>query len=267
MTVNLATGAATGTAGFANIKSVVVGSSSSDTLVGPNATNTWSITGTNAGNVAGVTFSAVENLTGGTGLDIFKFSNGKNVTGAVNGGGGHDWLDYSLYTTGVTVNLATGAATGVGAGVTNVQNVRGGSGNDSLTGNAQGNILMGGPGADTIQGGSGRSILIGGMGADPVTGGAGDDVVIGGYTSYEASTTANDLALQAILDEWQSGDGYSTRISKIKAGLPGGYKLVWGTTVRDDGSANTLTGGAGMDWFFKGAKDTISDLQSGEVVN
>jgi hypothetical protein len=55
--------------------------------------------------VAGVTFSAFPNLTGGTGMDIFKFSAGKGVTGAINGGGGGDWLDYAAYTTAVTVNL------------------------------------------------------------------------------------------------------------------------------------------------------------------
>jgi hypothetical protein len=112
VTVNLASHNATGTGGFANIQTLV-GGSGSNTLVGPNATNTWNITGTNAGNVAGVSFSAFPNLTGGTGMDVFKFSAGKGVTGAINGGGGGDWLDYASYTTPVTVNLATGAATGV----------------------------------------------------------------------------------------------------------------------------------------------------------
>jgi Ca2+-binding RTX toxin-like protein len=243
------------------------GNGGSDTLVGPHATNTWNITGTNAGNVAGAGFTNVQNLTGGTGMNIFKFNAGTSVCGPITGGGNGDWLDYSSYTTAVAVDLAAGTATGVGGGVSNVQNVRGGKGSNTLTGNSQGNILIGGPGANTITGGSGRSILIADKGTGTVTGGSADDIVIGGYTSYDSSSTANDLALEAILGEWQSRDSYTTRISKIKAGLTGGYKLVWGKTVHDNGQVVILTGGGGRNWFFKGTKDTITDYHSGEQIN
>ena len=165
----------------------VTGGGGNDTLVGPNTTNTWNITGTNAGNVAGVAFTAIQNLTGGTGMDIFKFSAGQGVTGAINGGGGGDWLDYASYTTAVSVNLATGNATGVSGGVTNVQNVRGGSGTNTLTGNALGNILIGGTGTNTLTGGSGPSILIGDRGVATIQGGSDDDIVIGGSTSYDST--------------------------------------------------------------------------------
>jgi hypothetical protein len=243
------------------------GNGGSDALVGPNVSETWRITGTNAGNVAGASFTNVQNLTGGTGMNVFKFSDGKSVSGAIMGGGDGDWLDYAAYSTNVTVNLATGTATGVPGGVSNVQNVRGGKANNTLTGNSQGNILIGGPGNNSITGGSGRSILIAGKGAGTVTGGSGDDIVIGGYTNYDSSSTANDIALEAILAEWQSSDSYTTRISKIKAGLPGGYKLVWKKMVHDNGQVVTLTGGGGMNWFFEGASDTITDYQSGEQIN
>jgi Ca2+-binding RTX toxin-like protein len=266
VSANLASHTATGTGGFANIETLV-GGAGANTLVGANATNTWSITGTNAGNVAGVTFSAFPNLTGGTGMDVFKFSAGKGVTGAIHGGGGGDWLDYASYTTAVTVNLATGTATGVGGGVTNVPNVRGGQGTNTLTGNSQGNILIGGAGTNIITGGSGRSILTGDTGTATVKGGAADDIVIGGYTNYDTRSTANDAALEAILAEWRSADSYTTRISKMKAGVTGGYKLVWGTTVHDNLKVDTLTGGGGMNWFFKGTKDTITDYRSGEQIN
>jgi hypothetical protein len=72
----------------------------------------------------------------------------------------------------------------------------------------------------------------------------------------------------AILTEWQSADPYTTRIAKIKAGVgPMLAKLVFGTTVHDDGNASTLTGGPGADWFFKGAHDKIKDKAAGEQVN
>jgi hypothetical protein len=245
----------------------LIGNVGNDTLFGPNVNATWSITNTNAGNVAGVSFSNMPNLTGGKGVDVFKFSNGKGVAGTINGGGGGDWLDYASYATPVTVNLAAGTATGVGDGVTNVPNVRGGQGGNVLTGNALGNILIGGAGANTINGGSGRSILISDEGLATVKGGSADDIVIGGYTNYDASSLANDLALEAILAEWQSSDSYLTRISRIKAGLPGGYALVWGTTVHDTGKADSLTGGGGMSWFFEGPLDTVTDHQAGEQIN
>jgi Ca2+-binding RTX toxin-like protein len=169
------------------------------------------------------------------------------------------------------VNLATGVATGT-AGVSNIQNVRGGSGGNTLTGSAAGNILIGGSGNDTLTGGSGRSILIGDGGSDRITGGANDDILIGGTTSYDASSSANDAALASILQEWQSTDSNATRVADIRGPqtvglqLNGTNYLVLGTTVQDDGATDTLTGNAGLDWFFANPSE-ISDLLAGESTN
>ena len=54
----------------------------------------------------------VDNIIGGSGDDIFIFENGAVLNGTINGGTGINTLDYSLYTTAVAVNLATGTATG-----------------------------------------------------------------------------------------------------------------------------------------------------------
>jgi hypothetical protein len=259
-----------------SLSGTLTGGGGTNTLVGPNTTNTWSISGTNAGNLDGIiAFTSVQNLTGGTALDAFIFGAGAGVTGKIDGGGGGDWLDYAAYTTPVTVNLPTdpatgvGTATGVGGGIAHIQDVRGGQGGNTLTGNAQGNILIGGAGADTITGGPGRNILIGDKGADTITAGAGDTILIGGYTDYDSSSLAHDQALESILAEWQSSNPYALRISHIKfgGGLNGPNLLAWGVTVHDDGSANTLIDGAGMDWFFAGALDTIKNLKPGEQVN
>src|SRR5271166_914662 len=269
ITVNLQTHTATATGGFANINSLVGSTSGSSTLVGPDTTNTWLITGTNSGKLSSLSFSSIVNLTGGTGMDAFVFGAGKNVTGKIDGGGGGDWLDYTAYTTPVTVNLSTNTATGVGGGIANIQNVRGGQGGNNLAGNAQGNILIGGAGADMIVGGSGRSILIGDKGPDKITSGSVDTILIGGFTDFDSNSLAHDLALESILAEWQSSNYYATRISHIKSGggLNGANTLVFGVTVHDDGSANTLIGGVGNDWFFKGAVDTIKNRRPGEQVN
>src|SRR5262249_12141561 len=115
----------------------------SDTLIGTTG-GTWNITDNNAGSVSSgfynASFSSVENLTGGdTFFDVFVFANGKGVSGKIDGGAptgslfAFNRLDYSAYTTAVTVNLATGAATGVGGGVANFTDVVGGMAADTLT--------------------------------------------------------------------------------------------------------------------------------------
>ncbi|HWE37329.1 MAG TPA: calcium-binding protein [Isosphaeraceae bacterium] len=266
-TVNLATGTATKTGGFLNIQALTGSSAASDKLVGANVAQTWSITGLNAGTVGAFAFTGVENLTGGTNVDIFKFSNGAGVTGKIDGGvgGAGDWLDFSASTTALTVNLATGVASHTG-GVANVRNVIGGSGVDTLTGNSLGNVLVGGTANDVITGGSGRSILIGGKGSDKVTGGSSDDIVIGDSTIFDH----NEAALASLLAEWQRTDEtYTQRINNLRngGGLNGANKLVFGSTVLNDLAADVLTGGLGLDWFLKDNLDTITDLAASEIVN
>jgi autotransporter-associated beta strand protein len=261
--------------GFRNIQSVVGSSAAADVLIGQNVATLWQITGGNAGLAGAVAFAGIEHLQGGTASDTFKFSPAGAISGTINGGGGGDWLDYSLFTTPVSVNLATGAASRVAGAATGkvlqIQNVIGGSGNDRLVGSALGNILMGGGGNDTIIGGNGRSVLIGGAGGDAIQGGSGDDILISGTTSFDA----NHAALMSILTEWQRTDKtYTQRISDLKngGGLNGSNKLIWSTTVHDDAAADTLTGNGGLDWFFAnlgpgGVLDHITDRHAGEQVN
>jgi Ca2+-binding RTX toxin-like protein len=264
----------------ASLSGSLDGGGGTNTLIGPNTTNTWSLAGTNSGQLdRAIDFTSIQNLTGGTGVDVFLFGPRAGVMGRIDGGGGGDWLDYSTYNfpgpfsrtpnTPVTVNLATGEAIGVGGGIARIQNVRGGTLGNTLTGDAQGNILIGGSGADTITGGSGRSILIGGSGADQIAAGSGDSILIGGDTVYDSSSLAHDLALESILAEWQSADSYATRVADITngGGENGANRLAWGITVSDDDAANVLIGGIGMDWFFKGAKDELKYLRPGEQIN
>jgi autotransporter-associated beta strand protein len=84
------------------------GGGGSDTLVGPSADTTWSVTGPGGGNLGGpvpFAFANVENLTGGTGNDTFAFTASGNVSGMVDGGGGTNALDYSAIVTPVHANL------------------------------------------------------------------------------------------------------------------------------------------------------------------
>jgi uncharacterized repeat protein (TIGR01451 family) len=265
------------------------GGGGSDVLYGPDASNTWAVTGTNAGKLTAasvtgkvlgtVSFSKVPNLFGNSLADLFKVSPGKSLSGFISdiGGGGIETIDYSLWTTGVTVNLGTNAATNIAGGVYAVENINGGKGNDSLTGDANNNIIRGGGGNDTIVGGGGNDILIGGQGAaslsaagsgrsiliggkstvaQTLTGSAQDDIFIGGYTNYDKFSLANDEALMAILAEWTSGDSEATRKSKITSGVGTGakdkFKLL--TTVFSDGASDNINGNGAesgdTDWII-----------------
>ena len=66
----------------------------------------------------------------------------------------------------------------------NIKNIRGGAGDDVLTGDANDNTIWGGLGADTIKGGAGNDTLYGEDGADDIDGEAGNDFVSGG-TGYD----------------------------------------------------------------------------------
>src|SRR5207245_11398397 len=81
------------------------------------------------------------------------------------------------------------------------------------------------------------------------------DILIGGTTDYDN----NAAALAAILAEWGSTDSYATRIANLMGTLNP-------STVHDNGMADNLYGGAGMDWFFAGMADILFNHTSGEVI-
>jgi Ca2+-binding RTX toxin-like protein len=166
-----------------------------DTLIGTDRGNLWYLTGPNHGyslmpNTASgyttVTFNSMENLTGGSGSDNFQFQPGASLSGALNGGGGLNNLDYSTYittgTAGVTVNLATGTATATGS-ISNFASVYGSIGNDSLTGDANANSFYSYGGNDSMMGGGGNDFFsLNGETAASTTiidGGSGTDTIQG----------------------------------------------------------------------------------------
>lgn len=88
-------------------------------------------------------------IDGGTGADV------------IHGGPGQTTIDYSSRSAPVTVDLGAGSGgeTGEGDTLTGIQNVRGGSGNDHLTGSSGDNRIDGGPGNDAITGGGGTDTV------------------------------------------------------------------------------------------------------------
>jgi hypothetical protein len=280
--------------GFRNIGEFIGSASAADTLIGPNLNTTWTISGANSGSVTTsatrFAFFGFENLMGGSGVDTFRFLNSGSLAGTLNGGGAplHEgnWLDYSALTTPVAVNLQTGSATNVHSGaagaVTNIQNVIGSaSGANNLTGDSQGNILIGGSGVNTLTGGSGSSLLIGGSGHGTITGGSSTDILIAGTTTNNASTTAGQDSLMAILAELQSADSFADKVYDLIHGanvgdpaphghdLNGSNKLTWGGTVRASSGSFTLSGDTSAslaaDWFFSNAFSAVKDFNDDGV--
>jgi len=125
-----------------------------------------------------------DNISGGDGDDIiYEVYSGTDV---IDGGAGIDTLDYSGASTyRVTINLQTGIqydnrSTPSNDTVTGIENVVGGSGNDTMTGNDVANMLKGNSGNDALYGQGGNDTLIGDAGTDTLRGEDGDDLLYGG---------------------------------------------------------------------------------------
>ena len=130
----------------------------------------------------------------------------------------------------------------------------GGGGMDDIRGGVNHDILIGGDGDDSLKGDQGRDLVIGGLGNDDVRGGLGRDILIGPATTYD-----NDISsLQAIHDVWRSPGVSRDHRDTIQASAT---PLTPGTNVTDDMAPDTLTGGAGVDWFF----GAIDDLLRGRI--
>ena len=170
-----------------------------------------------------------ETIWDGGGVDTYDLSNySTNVNVDLNPGG------YSVFSSAQLAYLGGGPNGGYARGnVFNallyngdsrsyIENANGGSGNDTIQGNAVANVLNGNAGADTINGnggndtvngGDGNDVLTGGLGIDVVNGGAGNDWIEGGFST----------------DTVDGGDGNDTFY------------------VRDGEFGDNTTGGAGVD--------------------
>jgi Ca2+-binding RTX toxin-like protein len=167
----------------------------------------------------------------------------------LHGGGGIDTVKYPGRVGAVNVDIddaADDGAPGEGDNVfTDVENLWGGHGDDSLSGTPGDNHISGCWGSDTIIGGSGNDWLGGegscsgsGAGADTIFGGDGDDIISGDAGEIESAN---------------AGDGADHLF-----GQNGNDKFFGG------GGADEMRGGANEDTFkaMDGIVDTV-DGQSG----
>lgn len=203
--------------------------------------------GTLNGYVLGGTGNDV--LYGGDGIDDLEGSEGDDwLAGGLGadyltGSSGSDTASYFDSTAAVTVSLISGRGTGGSAEgdfLFEIENVAGGTFNDTLIGNDAANRIDGGEGGDVILGLGGNDTLIGGPGAaNTLQGGIGDD-------SYFVFASGDSIVEFA-------GEG----IDQIYADLPG---LVLAANVENlihigigafrgtgNALANVLAGGDGDD--------------------
>ena len=178
-----------------------------------------------------------------------------------------------------------------------IENAVGGGGNDTILGNAVGNLLIGNAGNDVIEGRGGNDTLNGGIGDDTMSGGVGNDLyfvdangdgvteladeghdTVSSGISYTLGANVEDLVLTGSaangtgneLDNLITGNALGNRLN----GAAGNDRLVGGNGV------DFLTGGAGNDTFLgeinatKTASksgpislDVITDFQAGDLID
>ena len=144
-----------------------------------------------------------DELQGGDGADTLQGGDANDVlqggTGAdtLQGDAGSDLADYPR-TAPVTVSIGDGAndgETGEGDDVqADVERLRGGSADDTLTGNAVANVIYGAAGNDLIDGNAGNDILYGQAGADTIDALDGPPFRDRLLCGTEADTTTSDAA-------------------------------------------------------------------------
>jgi Ca2+-binding RTX toxin-like protein len=242
------TGAAAFTGNGNELGNVIVGGAGNDTLNGNGGNDT--LVGNagndtlNGGDGDDALYGGIGNdtLSGGIGDDILEGGDGTDVlTGGAGadilaGGSGVDTASYATSTTAVTANLLHRSFnTGDAAGdvYDGIENLTGGTGDDTLVGDDSANRLDGGAGNDTLIGGAGADVLVGGAGTDTAS-----------YANAGGSVSAS-LAAPATNTGDAAGDTYTT-IENLTGGA-------FADTLTGNAAANVLTGGLGNDTLSGGA--------------
>jgi hypothetical protein len=134
-----------------------------------------------------------------SGRDYYNASLYPTSTYTVTDDGGTDTLDYSGFSQNQVINLNPETFMNIGARIgnvsiargTDIENAIGGSGADTLTGNALGNLLTGNSGADTFFGNGGNDTIFAAVGDTYAAGGTGTDTI-----SFAASGTLTATVIE-----------------------------------------------------------------------
>ncbi|MFN7779144.1 MAG: hypothetical protein ACK5RK_09760 [Betaproteobacteria bacterium] len=181
-------------------------------------------------------------LVGGNVADTFFGGKGND---SINGNSGADWADYSTSTGGLTLALNGGGNVvfndGLGGTdtIVNIEHIRAGAGNDTLTGDGLANSLIGNAGDDRFAPGAGSDYIDGGSGIDTAD-----------YSSLSSGITANLGATIFIVES----AGVTDTLIGVDNLIAGAGPDVF---IGDDGD-NTMDGRGGNDTFFgNGGRDGV----------
>ncbi len=206
-------------------------------------------------------------LTGGAGDDLLEGAGGADMLA---GGGGFDVADYSDHIAPVSLTLdgqADDGAAGEGDLIaTDVEDLRGGAGADTLTGDTGANLLDGGPGADVLTGGPGLDGVDYSDRTGPVTvnldgspgdGEAGEGDTVGADVEGVLGGAGNDVLTGNAADGFLDGGAGDDHLID-----PGGEDDLNGGPGADlvetaDGAPDDVFCGAGLDVVWRDVIDTV----------
>jgi Ca2+-binding RTX toxin-like protein len=209
------------------------------------------------------------------------------------GGEGIDTIDLSALVEAVVADFEECFAEGAEIGRDRIENfeiIRGGGGNDQLTGGKGNDILHGGAGNDRLKGRDGDDILVGGAGHDDVQGNGGNDTYLvivraeeapisdgdddfdggEGIDVYDASATKHGVTIDLYAGRALGAEIGADVLTSVEAGVGGS-----GDDIIVDGVGVTImTGGAGNDIFVFSLgsmtgdhRDEIRDFSTGDRVD
>jgi Ca2+-binding RTX toxin-like protein len=201
-----------------------------------------------------------ENIIGGGGNDTLTGNSAGNIiqglggADVIDGAAGKDTVSYDDRSAPVNVSLDGVANDGDPAvaeadNVINTENIIGGNGGDTLTGNSAGNIIRGLGGNDTIAGGAGPDLIDGGGGTDTAT--------------YADHVTAVAVSLDGLANDGTTGELDNVVNTENLIG-GGSNDILTGdagpNVIRGLGGSDQLRGLAGNDVLVG---DTGTDLADG----
>lgn len=189
-------------------------------------TNTFSVTAVQPTtpmlyDILAMQFLYGANTSYNTGNDTYTFSNSEAELKTIWDAGGTDTFDLSNQTFNMVINLNAGEFSSLGIRQTDVsgststavdnvaiaydveiENAVGGSGNDTITGNALANELTGGAGNDTINGGNGNDTAVySGNKSDYQIQDNGSSIQVTSLTSGEGTDTLTGIELLKFADQ------------------------------------------------------------------
>jgi serralysin len=187
-------------------------------------------------------------------------------------GNGVDTYDFSDYTTNLSVDLSPGGWSDLDVGgnfqranlgnghyarghVFNalqykgdarslIENAKGGSGNDVITGNVANNALFGNAGNDTIGGGSGDDYMDGGAGVDTVN-----------YTAWNGGGTYNLATGQAVFPGFYTEDILNFENISTGSGSDTVIGTIAANRISTSGGNDSISAGDGNDTLYAGDGD------------